>query len=557
MNCRIFLILIVFQFLSGCHSSYPIEKQKQFSIDSAKVLQYIREGNKIYATHSGIDAFAKSMRYYDSAWQIAQKTEDSFLLGVSLFAKGRAYDAWNNEPEMTIKCFEQSAQLYKNLPNRYDYYLYINELKAHAYEKKGDSANAIHSLQFIYDELVNKSDSLKQIMNFIPQMATVSTDVKNYLFAEKVLNDLYQRAWIKNEPESYNYLDYYYLAMSRIEVYQYKKTNSPYLDSFENVYLQCKNLSDSTYYLSQLQELYAAVGNSKKKYFYTQEYEKAFAKYNNPVSIASFQKSLNEIEKASMLKQMSIEKKRLYTQTAFLWILGSLLIIITSLGIFLYRRNKEIALKQDQLFSVNKELSHKNLQNELLNKELHHRVKNNLQMILSLIYMQERSIKTDEAKQNLQEIRLRIESIATLHRQLIDQESDWVDLKKYVSQMLHSVISLVGEGNNVITHLEIENFPIPTNVSFPLGLILNELFTNSIKYASRHNGILELFLQIEKRNDDVYISYHDSGAAVEQLDVNSGLGLKIIQLLCSQINATIKQSSDNYFDYTFTIPYGS
>lgn len=552
---RSLFVLTTFLLLFACHNFAPQKEENQYSIDSTAVVQYIKKGNKIYATHTGLNAFAKSMLYYDSAWQIAYKTQDTFLLAVSYFAKGRAYDAWNNEPQKTIECFEQAAQLYKHLPEKYYHYLYINELIAHAFEKNKDSSNAIKTLVFTYGELIGQSDSTKKEMNFIPQMALVSTEVHNYLFAEKILDSLYKREWIVNDSESYNYLDYYYLTKARIEVYAYHKKESPYIDSFERVFYQCKNLSDSTYYAFQLHELYQSIGNDEKKYWYAQKHIEYDKRYNNLNSVVAFQKTLNQIERANILKQMELEQKRLHTQSIFLWLLSLLILVITSLGIFLYKRNKEIAINRNELFKLNNELHKKNQQNELLNKELHHRVKNNLQMILSLIYMQERNIQTDEAKQNLQEIRLRIESIAALHRQLIDQAEDLVDLKKYVAQMLHSVINLVANGQNVITHLEIEEVKMGTKISFPLGLILNELFTNSIKYAGGHNGIIEITLSIQQQKDHILIAYKDSGKALLASEIKSGLGLNIIKLLCAQINASISHAEHNYFEYHFSIPY--
>lgn len=174
-------------------------------------------------------------------------------------------------------------------------------------------------------------------------------------------------------------------------------------------------------------------------------------------------------------------------------------------------------------------------------------------MILSLVYMQERNAEAEETKENLHEIRLRIESIAALHRQLMEQ-GDLIHLRNYVSQMISSVANLVGNGTHVLTHLEIDNFKLPIKLSFPLGLILNEWVTNSMKYAQTEKDMLEIYLQAKEEGNSYSIQYRDSGKQDMKRPVQEGLGLNIIKLLFSQMNAVLTQDERHSFNYTLIIP---
>jgi two-component sensor histidine kinase len=542
---------------AGCKPDGGKSHRDNYTDDSLRVFKYIVEGNKIYAAKSGLQAFASSLAYYDIAWQEAQQNGDTLLLAATLYAKGRAYDAWNKEPLKTIEYFAKASELYKTLPGKYQRYLLVKHLLAHAYEKNNDSLNTIRVLNELYTEILPLPDSIKKQLTIQPQLAAISTAVKNYILAEKILMQLTKREWILNSPENYlyNYLDHYYLTMSQIAVLGYQKNNTPYLDSLEMVFRNNKNLSDSAYYSEKLQQLYTSINNKEKAAKYRLHFLEASYKINDPQGVMAFQKQIDQLQTDALERQVKTEAEMHRTSKIFLGILGVSLILISSLLFFLKKRNVEINKKRAELFVANEELGKKSLQNELLNKELHHRVKNNLQMILSLVYMQERNTSTEEAKDNLQDIRLRIESIANLHRQLMENEAV-TDLKKYVSQMVQSVTSLVGQGANVITHLEIESIPLQTGVSFPLGLILNEWITNSVKYAYPTNAMLELYLSIKKNDTHITISYYDSGKPIVASKASKpGLGLNIITLLCSQMEAVLHRDKSNFFDYTLTIPY--
>ena len=214
--------------------------------------------------------------------------------------------------------------------------------------------------------------------------------------------------------------------------------------------------------------------------------------------------------------------------------------------IFLNKKNRQAKV-------TNRELQQKNQQNELLNKEIHHRVKNNLEMIMSLVYMQERNSNNNEVKKNMQKISLRIESIANLHEQLMEQ-ADEVDLKKYVQNLVGNVSSLLSDNKNVLTYLEIQPLIITQKISFPLGLIINEWITNSIKYAVPNLPPLKIFIEIYNGNKEINIKYWDNGNPKTILPSKKSLGLDIVALLTAQLNARTVKNEENIFSYHLKIP---
>ena len=172
---------------------------------------------------------------------------------------------------------------------------------------------------------------------------------------------------------------------------------------------------------------------------------------------------------------------------------------------------------------------------------------------MSLVYMQQRSSNNEEVKENMQKISLRIESIAHLHQQLTD-DADEVDLKKYVQDLVGNISNILSDHKNVLTYLDVQPMTLPQKISFPLGLIINEWITNSVKYANPTEAPLKIFIEIYNGNNEINVKYSDNGLPQTAVPNKSSLGLEIVALLTAQLKATVKDNAENIFSYHLIIP---
>jgi two-component sensor histidine kinase len=550
---KIFIFLLLSSWLS-CKQKAATDSQAHAG-DSAAIVNYIEVGNEVYATKASYESFLQSLLYYDSAYRLAIAGKDTSLIAKAVLAKGRAYDAINKDPQKTIAFYSQAALLYSRLPDKHNYSLYVKYLVAHSYEKIGDSLNCINTIKALYNEIVKLPDSTRQQLHFVSEMALVCTRTRTYELAEDILQNLTKRAWIKNDSIEIDYLDHYFLAKTKLEIFKYKNYSTPYLDSLEQVFNSSKNFSDSAFYSNQLQLLYTQAGPRNKEYEYKSIIFTLSDKLTNESALEKLKERLAQLEADAQQKEAAAEQRSILIQRRFLYLLSVLLIVISALALFLVKRNRKIRKQHNEIQGANQELQEKNMQNELLHQELHHRVKNNLQMILSLVYMQERKADEEASKQSLQDIRLRIESIAALHQQMMPDSASVMNLKSYFTKLVHSVTEVISPNREIETHLAIDEISLDPKQSFPLGLLINEWVTNSIKYAAVADGQLSLYLTVKRVGEAIVVHYKDSGTPVEKTNVHAGLGSKIIQLLVAQIEGELERDEQNYFDNRLTIPY--
>ena len=183
-------------------------------------------------------------------------------------------------------------------------------------------------------------------------------------------------------------------------------------------------------------------------------------------------------------------------------------------------------------------------QKEILMKELQHRVKNSLAMVSSLLGLGMEAMDDEAAKMIFSETRSRIRSVASLYEQLYGSDDpDTVNLCRYIQRLteLFSKTFIVGAGR-IVFRAGIDEFKLDTRRAVPLGLILNELITNSLKYADTGKGPGMIRVGIERSGDSVALDVSDDGPGLpEGFDpkASGGLGWSLIRMLAEEIDAEL------------------
>lgn len=203
---------------------------------------------------------------------------------------------------------------------------------------------------------------------------------------------------------------------------------------------------------------------------------------------------------------------------------------------------------------LNKSLKEK----DVLLKEIHHRVKNNLQIVSSLLSLQSQYIKEPDSVEIFKESQSRIISMALIHEKLY-QTGDLtrINLSEYTSELVSDLFQSYSVNTYLVKYeVESKNILLNINTAIPCGLIINELVTNSIKHAFPNNRSGEIKIKIEYQGDDFLLNVQDNGVGFpENLDIGDvkTLGLQLVTSLTRQLDGTIEL--DRKGGTSFTIKF--
>ncbi len=196
---------------------------------------------------------------------------------------------------------------------------------------------------------------------------------------------------------------------------------------------------------------------------------------------------------------------------------------------------------------------------EVMLKEIHHRVKNNMQVISSLVNLQANEIRDPLIHSVLREVTHRVHSMALVHEKLYHSDDlARVDLGDYIQSLLSYLWRAHGSAaSGIRLTTRLEPVSLPVNLAVPCGLILNELFTNALKHAFAGREAGEVAVTLDTTADGgVHLEVSDDGVGLPEAfdwQRNGSLGLRLVQMLCTQIQAQValKPGSGTRFTLTF------
>jgi two-component sensor histidine kinase len=168
---------------------------------------------------------------------------------------------------------------------------------------------------------------------------------------------------------------------------------------------------------------------------------------------------------------------------------------------------------------------------EFLLRELHHRVKNNLQFISGVLFLQVQNESDERLADSLRVVQNKITAISNLHDILVEKASmDSVDLLSYL-KAISTMLTFSAEYKGKVD-ISGDNVKITTESAPYVGIVLNELMTNSLKYAWDHNDLeKEIIIAIDKVEDNFIFHYSDNGKGYDRNQINPGLGTKLFNML--------------------------
>jgi two-component sensor histidine kinase len=301
---------------------------------------------------------------------------------------------------------------------------------------------------------------------------------------------------------------------------------------------------------------------------------------SNPIKAFNYLKvsmaakdTVTNIEKNKQVKILEIKEKQriddlnlvaVYAnnELRFNTVIGLLFSTLLILFI-LYRNNRQKqkanTILQEQKEKINtqnitlentlSQLTAKNAENELLLKEIHHRVKNNLEVVSSLLALQSAKIDDPEIQDAMLASQNRVHSMGILHQKLYQSEHlAFIEMKNYFKNLCENILDSYNETDRIKVDIVMREVELDVDTAVPIGLIVNELLTNSLKYAfpDGKNGNIKLSLEnIDKEHLILKISDNGIGKTLNNKAKGTGFGTQLVDLLTRQIDGKLVQEVSN------------
>jgi two-component sensor histidine kinase len=302
----------------------------------------------------------------------------------------------------------------------------------------------------------------------------------------------------------------------------------------------------------------SATGNWKEAYHH---YKRFIFIRDSTLDIASLKKIVGsqmqyDSDKKDALEKAEQEKKDIRTQEelkrqrAIRNSAIAVLAIVLLFSILFYNQRNKIARekKRSDLLVQDK---------ELLLREIHHRVKNNLEVVSSLLALQSDQIEDANTKDAMLEGQNRVHSIGIVHQKLYQGENlGAIEMKDYFINLSESVLDSFGATGRVDVKLAMEKLNVDIDTAVPLGLIVNELLTNTLKYAFPSNQKGSVQIKLEKQPGNIlHLQVSDNGIGKSGSTHGTGFGSQLISLLTRQLNGSMKEdiSSGTQVSFDFKL----
>lgn len=308
------------------------------------------------------------------------------------------------------------------------------------------------------------------------------------------------------------------------------------------------DLSNLTENYGHISTIYEKLGNFKEALAYQKKARWMRDSTAKMESDKAMSEMLTRYETGKKEATIATQEKQLSQQRMVQWLSGGVVVLLTGFLIFGYRSYKARTI-------ANQKLVAKNVENELLLKEIHHRVKNNLEVVSSLLALQSAQIDDPHTKDAMQEGQNRVQSIGIVHQKLYQGANlGAIEMKDYFINLSESILDSFGADERVTIECAMDTLDVDIDTAVPLGLIVNELLTNTLKYAFPDGRPGMVVIKLSKPKTGILqLEVSDNGIGKVGVTKGTGFGSQLVSLLTRQLNGTmqeeIREGTKLYFEF--------
>ncbi|MCP4439145.1 MAG: tetratricopeptide repeat protein [Aureispira sp.] len=505
----------------------------------------------------------QALEYHFKALSIEETHKDSIMMAYSHCNIGAVY------------------YLQNDLENALKYYNSYLDIALHKRDTL-ELANAYLNIAVVYKaqdsieqalSLYQKTLSYYKALNHIPgvlsstaNIANIYTEQKKYDLASEyynlVLDSLENHSSIQLELNLSNALANFYLSQNKAE------QALPY--ALKNI-----KLAQESNQLERLQFAYSTVAETYEQLNKKNLALSYYKKYNNlrdTILNKERQEKISNLEtvyqiekKDRQLAEAALQKKQAelnyqYQRSLFLGIILSILVLASFI---LYRNinNRQInKILRAKNITIEENLVEKDgllKEKEVLLGEIHHRVKNNLELISSILELQGYHLKDEQAINAIKDSQKRVEAVALLHQRLYQRDDfKGIQIQEYLEELVEDISDLYDEDQSITINTTIDKLFLDIDSSIPLGLLVTELLTNAFKYAFPNKTSGEINVILTQHKDHLNLIIQDNGIGIQKTANHknaTNFGMQLATALAQQLKADMTINSENGTSITLKI----
>lgn len=505
--------------------------------------------NDIAVVWRRIDNYEKAIAYHLKSIKSAEKTGNIKLKMYALNGVGNCY-TFLEKYDKAIQFFIDALNIAKEINNQLSIAINLNNI-GDAYEEKGDFAKA----EIFYQKSLKKNIELNSIIG----IAISKMCIGDVLYKQKKYKKAFRYYSEAHELETKTHHKLY-MAESYIKLGKVLMMLGKLDIAEKNIELGYKIAKSIHSKVNRKRaykvfaDLYTKKNNYQKAYSFLVKYTNLKdSLFNKKISnsIAGLQadydneKQKNKISYLQKEIDYRLDRSR---RNIIIFSIVSTLVLILVISIFIYRQSK---IRQKN----NKKLTNLLKEKEILLAEVHHRVKNNLAIISGLIHLQIQNFDKKNALSALQETQGRIHSFAMIHNNVYHSEKhasiDFIDFLKHLTNRIVRRFS----NKNIEIVLKTDKVILGLNTAVPLGLISNEILTNSFRHAFKEHEKGRVTIDYNIKAGMHTFTIADNGVGMPNktnLHKSSSAGMLVIDSYIRQINAKLLLETKNGTKYTIS-----
>jgi len=502
----------------------------------------------------------KAVKYAIECTKLIEEFHDDSLDAADMYNYQVGIYDFLNDKQKAFECLQKAYKIALNYNNpALVTGIESNLVKALLkMDRKDDAIALLHVMEKKYHTLPKISQQL-----FVGRWTSTFVNIGDLKSAGRYINDAVAFS-SKLPPFDYIQNAFY----PSLLLYYYKTANYPEAKKFATLYKALGEKNGNKQSLAYAHGMLFKIDSVNQNFSTAILNLKKSQKYKDELLNETKNKQISEIEiryetekkdneNRLMKKQAELQQGKIaqLKTTKNISIMAIILLLIIA-GLLYY--NFLIKKRSNRLLQQQKgEIDHKNStlqillnEKEWLLKEIHHRVKNNLQIVMSLLNTQSRYLKDEAATTAIRNSQHRIHSMALIHKKLYQSDNVVaIDMSVYITELIEYLRVSFGIKKRIHFATDIDAVELDASQAVPLGLIINEVITNAIKYAFPNESEGTIAIKLKPTANNSYIlSIKDNGIGLESgfdIKKSTTLGLRLIKGLSTELEAKLSIQNKN------------